>query len=180
MPKLLEIAELGNPILRKKAHRIESIDDYLRDLSANLIYTVKQVSGVGLAAPQVGKSLRLFIMHSRPNARYPNATTTKPIIVINPEIIEVSSEKSLDWEGCLSIPGIRGLVPRHKTIKARFIDISGTLIQRTFHGFLARIFQHEYDHLNGIVFLDRLESTKDIVTEKEYKKLLKKSILTHN
>jgi len=76
-----------------------------------------------------------------------------------------------DWEGCLSIPGIRGLVPRYKTVRTKYLTRDGSIKEQTFSDFLARIFQHEYDHLNGISFLDRLESTKDIITEKEFNKL---------
>jgi peptide deformylase len=90
----------------------------------------------------------------------------EPEIVINPEIIERSDEVVVGWEGCLSIPGIRGLVSRHRRIRARYWTIEGVEVDREFDDFVARIFQHEHDHLRGIVFLDRIASTRDVVTEK--------------
>jgi peptide deformylase len=125
--------------------------------------TLEDADGVGIAAPQVYESAALFIVASRPNPRYPDAPLMEPEVVINPEILERSDELVKDWEGCLSIPGIRGLVPRHRRIRARY-----RTIEREFADFVARIFQHEDDHLRGIVFLDRLESTRDVVTEKAY------------
>jgi peptide deformylase len=91
-----------------------------------------------------------------------------PTAVINPEIIRLSDELEKGWEGCLSIPGIRGLVPRSTRIVVRYITHEGNVREEEFTGFIARVFQHEYDHLNGTVFLDRVESTWDIITEKEY------------
>jgi peptide deformylase len=95
-----------------------------------------------------------------------------PEVVINPEILERSTTIVKDWEGCLSIPGIRAEVPRHREIKVRYQSIDGLLIERDFSDFVARIFQHEDDHLRGIVFFDRLESPRDIVTEKEFQRLM--------
>ena len=92
--------------------------------------------------------------------------------MINPEIVERSAEMERGWEGCLSIPGIRAEVPRHRRIVASYQDVQGTRIIREFEGFPARIFQHEDDHLRGLVFLDRLESPRDVVAEREYQKRL--------
>jgi peptide deformylase len=94
--------------------------------------------------------------------------------VINPKIIERSAEMVKDWEGCLSIPGLRGEVPRHRHIVARYQTIDGEVVERSFSDFVARIFQHEDDHLRGIVFLDRLESSRDLITEKEFQKRMVK------
>jgi peptide deformylase len=90
--------------------------------------------------------------------------------MINPEIRERSDEIVKGWEGCLSIPGIRGNVPRHRRIRVRYHGIDGREVEKDFADFVARIYQHEYDHLQGVVFLDRLEDTKDVVTEREYLK----------
>jgi peptide deformylase len=94
----------------------------------------------------------------------------QPEVAINPEIIERSQEIVQDWEGCLSIPGIRGEVPRHRHIRAWYRTAEGLVVERAFSDFVARIFQHEDDHLRGIVFLERLESTRDVISEKEYQK----------
>lgn len=175
MSTLLQVAQLGQPILRKKAKRVVDFRDIkVQQLIDDLIATVKEVDGVGIAAPQVYQSVRIFIMASRPNARYPHAPHMQPTAVINPKIVTGSKNLEKDWEGCLSIPGIRGLVPRHSRITVEYMDRKGKRVQRKFSDFIARIFQHELDHLDGIVFLDRMESMQDAVTDKEYQKLMTK------
>jgi peptide deformylase len=176
MPKLLQIAQLGHPILRKKADLVKNVqDDYIQNLIDDLIATVAEVNGVGISAPQVYESYQIFIIASHPNIRYPNAPKMEPTAIINPKINSHSEDLIKDWEGCLSIPGIRGLVPRHKSISVEYTARDGRREKKEFPDFIARIFQHEYDHLNEIVFLDRLENTKDIITEKEYQKLIFKT-----
>ncbi len=175
MPKLLQIAQLGHSVLRKKSINISNVfDKEVQNLIDDLIATVKDVDGVGIAAPQVYESKRIFIIASKPSKRYPKAPTMRPTVVINPRIIEFSGKKVKDWEGCLSIPGIRALVPRFTIAKVEFTNRDGKKLTRTFKDFVARIFQHEYDHLEGIVILDRIVTTKDIVTEKEYQKIVAK------
>lgn len=171
MAKILEIIQLGNPLLRTKAQFVENIQDrQIQKLINSLIATVNQANGVGIAAPQVAHSDRLFIVASRPNPRYPNAPEMEPTAMINPRILAHSSEIVKGWEGCLSIPGIRGLVPRYQAIEVEYSDRDGKLQKQELTDFVARVFQHEYDHLDGIVFLDRLESTQDLITEQEYQK----------
>ncbi len=173
MAMLRQIAQLGHPVLRTPAAAVElPASDEVRALIADMLATLEDANGVGIAAPQVYRPDALFIVASRPNPRYPNAPLMTPEVVINPEIVERSDEQLRDWEGCLSIPGIRGLVPRHRHIRVRYQTIEGRTVERAFDDFAARIFQHEDDHLRGIVFLDRLESTRDVVTEKEYQKLI--------
>lgn len=175
MTTLLQIAQLGHPVLRKKAKVVSSIKDKnIQQLIDDLIATVKEVDGVGIAAPQVYRSRRIFIIASQPNARYPNAPKMAPTAIINPKIVSASAKKNNDWEGCLSIPGIRGLVPRHTQIHVQYINRKGKPVKRRFVDFIARIFQHELDHLDGIVFLDRKETMKDIITDKEYLKIIAK------
>ncbi len=177
MGKILEISELGHPILRQRASEVVDLRDKdVQNFIDDLIETCIDSNGVGIAAPQVYKSERIFIISSRPNARYPNAPELGPIALINPAITSFSEEKEKDWEGCLSIPGIRGLVPRHKTIKVKYQTRDGVLVENEFSDFIARIFQHELDHLNGIVFLDRMESSREIITEKEYHRLMTKEM----
>jgi len=170
---LLQVAEMGNPVLRKVSREIKNIKDQgIKSLIDNLIATIKDVDGVGIAASQVYVPIRLMVLASHPNSRYPNAPKMKPTAIINPKITSYSKEIIKDWEGCLSVPGIRGLVPRHKLIKVEYISREGKLIKKEFKDFIARIFQHEYDHLDGIIFLDRMEKTQEIITEKEYQKLI--------
>lgn len=173
MGKVLEITELGHPVLRQRASEVKNLSDQeVESFIDNLIQTCIDSNGVGIAAPQVNESKRIFIISSKPNPRYPNAPELGPIALINPQIISYSKEKEKDWEGCLSIPGIRGLVPRHKSIKVKYQTRDGEEVENEFTDFIARIFQHELDHLDGIVFLDRIDSNKDLVTEKEYQKLI--------
>ncbi|MBW4421380.1 MAG: peptide deformylase [Myxacorys californica WJT36-NPBG1] len=176
MADTLDIIELGHPILRQTAQAIASIqDDQIQALIDQLLATVKQSNGVGIAAPQVAQSFQLMIVASRPNPRYPNAPEMEPTPMINPQILSHSTETVKGWEGCLSIPGIRGLVPRYQAIEIEYCDRNGNLQKMQLTDFVARIFQHEYDHFNGIVFLDRVESTKDLITENEYQKLFNRS-----
>ncbi|MEA5572081.1 peptide deformylase [Calothrix sp. UHCC 0171] len=172
MNSLLSIIKLGNPILRQSSSLIENIqDEQTQCLIDNLIMTVANANGVGIAAPQVSISQRLFIVASRPNPRYPNAPEMEPTVMINPKIVENSTEIVKDWEGCLSIPGIRGLVPRYHWINVEYTDRNGELKDNMLVDFVARIFQHECDHLDGVVFLDRVESSQDLISEEEYQRL---------
>ncbi len=172
---LLQVAQLGNPVIRRKCRDVVDLEcTEMQKFIDDLIFTVMDVDGVGISAPQVYRSLNLFILASHPNPRYPNAPVMRPAAIINPVILSFSEETEKDWEGCLSIPGIRGKVPRYVSVLTEYTTRSGKRVRKKFEGFVARIFQHEYDHLQGIVFLDRVESTKDLVTEKEYQKIVKK------
>ena len=135
------------------------------------IETLKQAleehGGMGIAAPQLGIDRRLLLIHSRPNLRYPNAPESELMILINPEIKTHSDEKELDWEGCLSVPDQRARVWRYSKISVEYCEPYGKLIQAFFEGFIARIFQHEFDHLEGKVFTD-LVNPEDIVSEEKY------------
>lgn len=168
-----EIAQLGADVLRLNAQPITDVNSAeTRALIAAMKATLADTQGVGLAAPQIGASQRIIIVASRPTPRYPNAPRMEPKVMINPSFQPLSDAKVKDWEGCLSIPGIRALVPRFKAIRIDYIDEQGALIETCLHDFIARIFQHEFDHLNGLVFLDRVESNRDIFSEMEYLKLL--------
>lgn len=173
---LLQIAELGSPVIRTPAKDVENIKSReIQHHIDDLIATLYEIDGVGIASPQIYKFHRIFILASHPNPRYPDAPLMKPKAIINPKIISKSTDKNKDWEGCLSVPGIRALVPRHDIITVEYQNRSGGKEVKEFEGFIARIFQHEYDHLDGIVFIDRCETPKDIITEKEYKKLMNNS-----
>ena len=172
MPLLRQIAQLGHPVLRASVHFVElPANENLRGFADDLMATMRDADGVGIAAPQVYESISMFIVASKPNPRYPDAPTMEPVLVANPEIIWRSEEVVKGWEGCLSIPGIRGHVPRNQKIRARYQTLDGQEVEQEFEGFVARVFQHEDDHLRGIVFLDRLESNRDIICEREFRKL---------
>ncbi|MCK5718800.1 MAG: peptide deformylase [Thiomargarita sp.] len=171
MPIIRQIAQLGHEVLRSKAVTLNQETIKLastQQLIDDMLATIKDANGVGMAAPQIYESLQIFIMASCPNMRYPSAPYMDPIAIINPKVIEHSDEIEKNWEGCLSVPGIRGFVPRYKRIKIGYFTRDIQPRQQVLEDFVARIFQHEYDHLHGISFLDRLETTKDIITEKEF------------
>jgi peptide deformylase len=168
-----EITQLGNPILRQRAKDVANVSDSrIQTLIDDMILTMHHGQGVGLAAPQVSEPYRIFIVASQANERYPDAPDMEPLAMINPKLNIPDAAKVKDWEGCLSIPGIRGLVPRRAQIEVEYLDRQGKKVKGVFDDFIARIIQHEHDHLVGVVFLDRLDSTQDLITELEYYRLL--------
>lgn len=171
MTTLLKIAQLGHPILRDQARTIEDVrDPAIKSLIDDMFVTLSEIKGIGLAAPQVYQSYRLFVVAIQPTPRFPNAPYMEPTAILNPEIIWSSQETSKNWEACWSIPGIRGMVPRPRTIKLRYMLRTGDVAEEDFTDFTSWLFQHEYDHLDGHVYLDRLESMRDIMTEAEYQR----------
>jgi peptide deformylase len=169
MPRILQVAQLGNPVLREISGPTGSLGKtFLDDLYADMLCTMRDTNGVGIAAPQIYVARRCFIFSARPGPGRLDIPIIEPTVVLDPEILWVSEEKEKAWEACLSIPGIRGQVPRAKAIRVRYRTLYDTVNESALEGFPARVFQHEYDHLEGLVYLDRLESVKDIVCEKEY------------
>jgi peptide deformylase len=172
MTQTCEIAQLGAKVLRQHAEIVEQVDNTdIQQLISDMQTALASTQGVGLAAPQISQLKRIIIVASRPSSRYPNAPLMSPTVMINPVFENLSNDKEKDWEGCLSIPGIRALVPRYKTIRVNYSDEQGNLVERQLDGFVARVFQHEADHLDGKVYLDRVESSADIISESEYFKL---------
>ena len=134
-----------------------------------MIATCQENNGVGISAPQVYRLLRLFIVATKPNPRYPNAPLMEPTAIINPEILESSDELEDGWEGCLSIP-LHGIVSRHKSIRVAYINRSGYRVEQQFDGFIARVFQHEFDHIDGVLFVDRARPVT-FCSEEEFAKI---------
>jgi peptide deformylase len=166
-----KIAQLGEDILRGPIKEVSDVrSSEVQALIADLMQTVTEAKGVGIAANQVRSNLRVCVIASHPNERYPYAPLVEPFALINPILLSHSNDIEKDWEGCLSVPGIRGMVPRWKTVTIEFMNAGGTKEQRTLEGFLARIFQHEIDHLDGLVYLDRVESNKDLYSHQEFEK----------
>ncbi len=174
--KNLEIAKLGEKVRRQKAKKVNKISNKnVQKLIKKMLKCLKDNNGVGIAAPQIFHSMRILIIASKPNIRYPNAPTMKPLVMINPKIIKRSKKIKKDWEACLSIPGIRALVPRYKKIKITYTTKNAEKKVIVLKDFLARVFQHEYDHLIGKVYLDRVKKNKEIISEEIYlKNILKK------
>lgn len=164
-----EIVQLGAEILRQQARRV---DDFacakFHRLVDALQASMLESEGVGIAAPQLGASWQIVIIASRPTRRYPHAPDMAPVVMVNPryQVLDASIDK--DWEGCLSVPGIRALVPRFRSLRVEYQNPHGQVCRLVLQDFPARVFQHEYDHLQGLVYLDRVESNRDIVSETEF------------
>ena len=156
-----EILRMGNPILLKVSEKVKKFDTpEIHELIKDMIETMKDAQGAGLAAPQVGESIQLVIFGVDKNERYPDAEEVPFTVLINPVITPLTQEKEDDWEGCLSVPGMRGVVPRYKTINYKGFDQYGNEINRNAEGFHARVVQHECDHLFGILYPSRIENMK--------------------
>lgn len=176
---ILPRTQIGNPILRVKSKKIpiNFIGKVVfKKLVKQMIDTMRNVKGVGLAAPQIGKSISLAVLEMKPSPMRPKLEKKGPIIIVNPRIIKYSEEKENDWEGCLSFKGVRGKVPRSTAITVEYHNEKGEKITEKAKGFWARIFQHEVDHLNGIVYVDRIVDTKTIMTLGEFKKRILKKV----
>jgi len=173
--KSLKIIEFGNPLLRQKAKAVtkeELSDKKLKDFLKRMATTMDSEEGIGLAAPQVGVSKTIFLMHMHPTKSRPKLKEQGVVVVVNPKIAGYSKEKQEDWEGCLSLPNVYGKVLRSKTIKVSYEDENGHKVKRELANLEARIFQHEYDHVNGILFVDRMKDMSSLTTAVEFRKLL--------
>ncbi len=156
---ILKVARLGHPVLRRVAEELalEQISSpHLQKLIDDMIETMKEYDGVGLAAVQVHESKQIAVLEVADNPRYPDKPRVPLTVLINPDMTPLSEEIEEDWEGCLSIPELRGKVPRHKTIRVQARDRDGKPLDLIASGFHARVIQHEWDHLHGKVFLDRM------------------------
>jgi peptide deformylase len=181
---ILSILQYGDPILRAKGKQIEKIDDYIRELAANMIETMHAANGVGLAAQQVGEALQLTVLdvsqiEDRPstlklNGRDVDPTASMPLVLINPEI-ELGGETEVGTEGCLSFPEINGQIERAESTMARAQNLEGDKIEVVASGLLARAIQHEVDHLNGILFIDRMNSAAKAALSSRLKRLQKQT-----
>lgn len=167
---ILELTYYGDPILRKKTAPIEEITEEIEKLAADMIDTMKSKRGVGLAAPQVGRSIALFVTQFPEKERDENWVPKTPEVFINPKILEVSKETCSYSEGCLSIPGIYEKVERPVKIRLQAQNLKGETFIRDFEGYEARVCLHENDHLNGVFFIDRLNPK----LKKEIEPLLRK------
>jgi peptide deformylase len=181
---ILPILQYGDPILRAKGRRIEDIDDRLRELAANMIETMHAAHGVGLAAHQIGEALQLTVLdvsavEDRPSMLKLDGTdvdpkTAMPLILINPEI-ELHGETEVGVEGCLSFPEITGDIERAQSVIVHAQTLEGSTIHIEAGGFLARAIQHECDHLNGILFIDRMRSAAKVALSSRLRRLQKET-----
>ena len=182
---ILPILQYGDPILREKGDRIEIIDDRIRELAANMIETMHAAHGVGLAAQQIGEALQLTVIDisavedDRPSTlmldgKDIDPKTAMPLVLINPDI-ELRGETEVGVEGCLSFPEITGDIERTQSVAVRAQTLEGGTIQIEAGGFLARAIQHEGDHLNGILFIDRMRSAAKAALSSRLRRLQKET-----
>src|SRR6478752_5241976 len=172
---ILKVARMGHPVLRAKARALDKAtlkSPAMQKLIDDMMDTMAEYHGVGLAAPQVHEGVRLFVAALDEGD---DEEPAEPIAVINPEIIVVGSDVVEDWEGCLSIPDIRGRVPRAREIKVRAMDRTGARIELSAHDFPARVIQHETDHLDGVLFFDRMKSLASMTFLDEYARYWRKA-----
>jgi peptide deformylase len=164
---ILKVARMGHPVLREVADEVDPTtvrSPAFQRLIDDMIETMVEYHGVGLAAPQVHASLRVFVAHLDTDGR----AESEPIAIVNPEIEVVGDVIVEGWEGCLSIPDIRGQVPRAREITVRGMDRKGSAFELRFQDFPARVIQHETDHLDGILFFDRMRSFDTLTYLDEY------------
>jgi peptide deformylase len=153
-----EILKMGDPRLLRQAEPVQQFGAReLSTLIADMFETMHAVNGAGLAAPQIGVNLQLVIFGFKKNLRYPDAPDVPETVLINPVITPLGEEKEEGWEGCLSVPGLRGVVPRWSRLRYEGFDADGNRIDRTVDGFHARVVQHECDHLIGVLYPMRVQ-----------------------
>jgi peptide deformylase len=169
-----EIVEIGNPVLRERAREVmpeELRSDAVQSLIDDMIETMRAANGAGLAANQVAETLRVAVVEVRPgNPRYPYKPPIPLTVIVNPVIEPLDDDVEQINEGCLSVPDLRGEVPRHVSIRLRYLDREGAEHEDVRRGLTAGTFQHELDHLDGILFVDRVEDPRTLTTWDEFER----------
>ncbi|GAA6141082.1 peptide deformylase [Hydrogenophaga sp. 5NK40-0174] len=155
------ILKMGDPRLLRIARPVTEFDAGLQDLLQDMLDTMRAADGAGLAAPQIGVDLRVVIFGSgQPNPRYPEAPVIERTVLVNPEVEVLDRTQESGWEGCLSVPGLRGSVPRYLRVRYRAQDAQGAWFEREAQGFHARVVQHECDHLDGVLYPARMQDMR--------------------
>jgi peptide deformylase len=168
---------MGNPVLRELAQEVPRErfgTRFLRDLGRDLLRTMFEDNGVGLAAPQVGAGVRVFAYYVPGEG---DRDEVQPRVLVNPVLTLLGEATERGWEGCLSLPGLRGMVPRHPALKVSAFDTDGNPLTFEAEGFHARVIQHEYDHLDGILFVDRMVDMSSLMFEEEWEQYAKEKDL---
>jgi peptide deformylase len=155
------VLKMGAPLLREVAIPVVRFDAALAELVADMDDTMRHLSGAGIAAPQIGVPARVVIFELKENPRYPHVAPVPYTVLVNPQLTVLTQEQDEGWEGCLSVPGMRGLVPRYTRLHYQGFDVHGTPFARTVEGFHARVVQHEVDHLDGILFPQRVADLRN-------------------
>lgn len=172
---ILKVARMGHPVLRRVAEKVNPKDVKSAEMQQfidDMIETMHEYSGIGLAAPQVHRSIKVSVVEiNDDNPRYKNNKLSSGLhVFINPEVTALSKEMNAYWEGCLSVPGMRGLVARPNKIKVKYLDRQGKPQEITAQDFMATVLQHEFDHLEGKLYIDKLVDTTKLVFEEEFDK----------
>ncbi len=168
---ILKVARLGHPVLRAGARALspqEAASAEIQRLIADMIETMREYNGVGLAAVQVHEPLQIAVLEVADNPRYPEKPAVPLSVLINPRVEPLEAATADDWEGCLSVPDLRGRVPRYTKLRVRALDRNGRELDFVASGFHARVIQHEFDHLNGKVYLDRMRDLSTLAHLQEY------------
>jgi len=170
-----KLVKIGHLILRAKTRDLtirEAVSPRVKNFTARMVKTMRHAQGVGLAANQVGDPRRILVMECRGNSRYPNRPSFPLQTYFNARIVGRSKKTIHDWEGCLSIPGYRGRVPRAQSVTFEALTLEGKKVRRTVRGFEARVLQHEVDHLDGKFYVDRMKRSGDLYHLEEFEKEL--------
>ena len=177
---ILEITQYGDPVLRKKCSKIDEVDEVLLKLAEDMVETMMDANGVGLAAPQIGKDIRMAVVdvsHDpecvtflKVNGEDAKMEDVMPLVFVNPEL-ELDGPRESDMEGCLSIDNIRANVRRPSIVKAKLHQLDGSVMELEADGLLSRAIQHEVDHLNGILFVDRISPAAKVSVKRKLKRL---------
>jgi len=163
---ILKIARMGHPVLQRPAAPVpDPTAPEVRRLVRDMVETMEDAPGTGLAAPQVHVPLRVVVFFVSPQPDLPDGVPLT--VLINPEVALLGEERALGWEGCLSVPELAGQVPRHTAIRYRGVDLDGQAVQREAQGYHARVVQHEIDHLDGILYPQRMEDLRALVFTSE-------------
>jgi peptide deformylase len=155
------VLRMGEPLLKEVAAPVAHFDGALLELVADMDDTMRAERGAGIAAPQIGVGARVVIFELKDNPRYPHIKPVPYTVLVNPTLTPLTEEQDEGWEGCLSVPGMRGLVPRFTRLRYQGFDAHGTPLDRTVEGFHARVVQHEVDHLDGILFPQRVRDLRN-------------------
>ena len=176
-----EILKLGNHILRQTARELtkeEILSSGIQGLIPKMWDVMKNAGGIGLAAPQIGISIQLAVIKLESDSeRYDNLENSEEFVIFNPKLEVIDEQKQGFWEGCLSVPGLRGYVERPRKLKIKYLNENAVEKEVVVEDFLATVFQHELDHLFGFLYVDRLNSTKDLVFEEELTNIASEKLL---
>ncbi|MGQ0716958.1 MAG: peptide deformylase [Pseudonocardiales bacterium] len=162
-----DVVTIGDPRLKAETQAVDDVRD-AAELLARMVDRLRELNGAGLAAPQIGASVKVIVVEVRKTDVFPDRPTSPLLRMINPVVVEQSGTTATGWEGCFSVPGFMGLVPRAETITVEYISAEGADVREQYSGYVARVIQHEIDHLNGVEFVDRMTSMNSLTTVTNY------------